>query len=693
MSHDRRTFLELCAGAAGGLLLPACGVPSGEAEALAPLGPTKPPPRDWLRGARLAGLEVSADEPPLELTAALDRLAEEQTSVVELDGGLSHYLTPAKFDAHVAFLGRLAVACHQRGMRAVAYYPALEVLSPGITQGQPDMAKDHPDWVQQGIDGRPNVFVGAQGNVFWVEAGTQSAWMCPTSGYRDYFLGRVAALARTELDGLWLDVPLLSSIVGQWPCTNESCRRQFQQVSGLEAPRVVDWKDPTFRRWVAWRHELIWDFEQAALRAARAINPGFMILSETVTMDNTSATVQALDPASRDDGELIRVWEVDAVSDASSMRQASANDWLSMAAMMRYARGVSGARPSWIFCYGLRPDDAERVAALAVVTGNSPYETQIPRMCTSVGSDYRKQLFGWVAKHRELYTAPHGNSAAVVFSPGSRDFLGRAAGHGLYPSVRNDDPLWWSPDPEDATHELEYVGDYRGCCKALIEAHVPFDVVPSTRLRNLIGRYRLLVVPSPFALADDAIEALVTFVHGGGALVLTGDDGGTMNDLGTERVAPALLRGLELQPAEGGVVSTPRGRGWLLHVGFRMGRDLLQRPMPDLVGAIATLAGAHGARLTLTATEPLVLDLRRRSDGAPIVVMANLAGLGSGGDFSPHDVTFTIDIPIPPRRTAVAVTRAAFGEDDRKIPFQANPGFVTCQVDLRALTALTVEVA
>ena len=77
--------------------------------------------------------------------------------------------------------------------------------------------KDHPDWVQTSIDGKPNKFVGGGGLVFWVDPGEESAWLCPSSPYVDYFNARVALLAKTAIDGLWGDVPLLSDIVGKWP--------------------------------------------------------------------------------------------------------------------------------------------------------------------------------------------------------------------------------------------------------------------------------------------------------------------------------------------------------------------------------------------------------------------------------------------------------------------------------------------
>ena len=67
-------------------------------------------------------------------------------------------------------------------MRCIAYYPTLESLTPDADNVASTMFKDHPDWVQLSMDGMPNTFVGGEGRVFWVDAGVESAWLCPTSG-------------------------------------------------------------------------------------------------------------------------------------------------------------------------------------------------------------------------------------------------------------------------------------------------------------------------------------------------------------------------------------------------------------------------------------------------------------------------------------------------------------------------------
>ncbi len=122
---------------------------------------------------------------------------------------------------------------------------------------------------------------------------------------------------------------------------------------------------------MAWRHRALWEFEQKVLQAAKAARQDFEVIIETVTMDYNAGTVQGLDGACADDGQVFRVWEVDAVSDNTAMREADADDWISMAVMMRHGRGCSAPRPSWIFSYGLKDDDAEQVMALAVIAGKA----------------------------------------------------------------------------------------------------------------------------------------------------------------------------------------------------------------------------------------------------------------------------------------------------------------------------------
>jgi hypothetical protein len=696
----RRQFLQLGAVAAGaGLLLPRCSL-SSPPDTLpgCPLEPEKSfpaPTTDWLYGARVAGMELYLGASTCVMKEALDRLAEEHVSVVEVDAELSAYLTADDFKKQLDLLDQAARGAHLRGMRAVAYYPTLEVLTPDAEKTEHTMSKDHPDWLQKGMDGKLNVFVGGGGRVFWVDPGTESAWMCPTGGYVGYFTERVKGLCGTSLDGLWGDVPLLSDIVGIWPCVGDSCNARFKKETGLDAPTVVAWDDATFRRWIQWRHTMIWQFEQEILKAAKSARQDFEVIIETVTMDYTAGTVQGLDGASQDDGGIYRVWEVDAVSDATAMRGATADDWISMAVMMRYGRGAASPRPTWIFTYGLEEDDAEHVMALAIAGGCCPYETKIPLMNTSVGPNYRTRMYTWLERHPEIFRTESANAAAVLYSSVSRDFLDRASGVGLYTSMNSGDGLWWSTREQDSARDLQYVGDFRGCCKALVHAHVPFDIVTAAHLSgSTLSGYELVVAPSLVALSDQAAGQLDDFVKGGGTLVVTGTDGGQYDAQGALRAAPKIMELFGLSATAIGWTTVAHGSGQVIHAAGRVGRDYFGTDGVALLAEFVKAAKATGPQVTSTAPLAVVFDLRRTSTGALLLLCSNLDGLGSSGlgKYTGRDASFSVSLALSGKTAKkVTLSEPTAGAKDREVAFQHQGGAVTFEVAVHALMLATVE--
>jgi hypothetical protein len=67
---------------------------------------------------------------------------------------------------------------------------------------------------------------------------------------------------------------------------------------------------------------------------------------------------------------------------------------------------------------------------------------------------------------------------------------------------------------------------YRGVYRALAESHIPFDVLPDTRLAEAaadgrLGRYRAIVLPNAAALTDEQVAILDRYVGDGGGLVAT----------------------------------------------------------------------------------------------------------------------------------------------------------------------------
>ena len=137
-----------------------------------PQMPQMPQVSEWVREARIAGVDA---DPSMDMAAVKQILLERKSqnvSVLEVDSGLSNIMTDDQFAAQVTFLDNVAKQAHALGMHAVIYYPSLEVLTPNGESLPHSMYKDHPDWVQRGLGGEPNVFYG--GKEHWVEPGAES---------------------------------------------------------------------------------------------------------------------------------------------------------------------------------------------------------------------------------------------------------------------------------------------------------------------------------------------------------------------------------------------------------------------------------------------------------------------------------------------------------------------------------------
>ena len=535
-----------------------------DGESLVPPQQDQPLPKDtqWTRHALIGGADLWEDFTEAEVATALDTLKAQGVNVAECDSGLSQYLTDAQFENQLNLMRMTVRLAHQRDMKVVWYYPSLEVLTDDAAN-VPSMAKDHPDWLQVGIHGAPNVFVGTQ--EFWVDPGTESAWMCPNHpGYRDYFFGRIRKMAKTGMDGIWPDVPLFMDTAVMWSCANDPCRQQFRDAtrdsahpSGLEVPAEADVTDPVFRRWLNWRHETIDDFLRSLLSAAQAESPNIFVAAETFTVDYLDAMDKGLDGTfQRDIPGFTHMWEIDSVSNSGGMKCARPDDWTSKIAMFKFARGVDHSSPSWAFSYGNEPLDAGLVMAEAFATQTNPYELKTPQMLSTVSPDFRKRWFGWAGQHlHEIYDPKSTAEVAVVYSSASRDYQDdQGDGFGMYATTEimcGPDPEWWSTSDGDAAWSKVHVGDYRGMVKLLTHAHVPFEIVPSQALSaDRLKRTKVLILPAVAAMSDAEVQAVSDWVEAGGTLIATGDNVSMMDEQGAKRAVPGLVKVLDLHAAD-----------------------------------------------------------------------------------------------------------------------------------------------
>lgn len=611
----------------------------------------------WAQSARIGGAAVWADMTPTEVNTLVDRMSAQNVSVIEADSDLSNYLTDTQFEQELVVMRNLATAAHAKGIKVIWYYPGLEVLTPNGTTSASTMYKDHPDWVQIGLNGTDNVFYG--GLVFWVDPGMESAWMAPSSvGYRAYFSNRVKAIAGTGIDGLWLDVPLLNDIGVDWADTSPASKSKFEDETGWTTPGAVNWGDEAWRRWVNWRHSEITDFLIAVRDAANTVAPNFKLFVETVTMDYTAPTKIALDGAAlKDLPGLTQVWELDAISDTNAMRKAKEDDWISLIAMNKFARGASGKNPSWIFTYGKQANDAELVMAEAIAAGNSPYETKIPEMTTTVGEAYRTKMFGWI-KANEAYLpgVRKGPRVAVLYSPASRDYVDQAKGTGLYVTTKSAAQEWWSTDAVDSAYSMQYLAEYRGMVKLLVHNHIPFDVVVNPTAADLAS-YQTVILPDLEATSDEEATLLKEYTSDGGHLIATGPNPGGWDAYGSARSQYALYDVFGIDKSSTLPTSKVQtyGAGEARFFSGLLGKKYFTNAADAATAASSLLTAIHATStpwLTTNAAKKVHVELVQTDDN---LMLHYVNFIGVTGTFSVIPTTVSTTLKIPAGKEAVAV--------------------------------------
>ena len=624
----------------------------------------------WMYSGRIGGTFIYNAMSDADLGALLDQRAAENVSILELDSQLSYYLNDQEFDAEVEFLDKAAEFAQARGMQAVIYYPTFEVLTRNAIDdngviAESTFAKDNPDWVQQGIDGTPNVFYGGQ--EVWVSPGEESAWLSPNSGYRDYFISRVEKLAATDLDGVWLDVPIYLDTGTLWTGAEPAAAADFQAWTiaeglnggaGYTVPSAYSMSNPAFRAWIKWRHVNVADFLNDVRAAAQAINPSFAVIVENFPLDYFDSTAYGLDGSYLPlEDNFFHVWETDSVSNTEAMKWSTPDDFENKLAMLKWGKSVHSDQPSWSFSYGYEPMDARLTMAATVATQNVPFESQTPTMLNTVDSDFRRNWFGYVADHEdELLRADRIPNLAIWYSSATRDFqdYDPSGKFGLYsvttPPIADD--TWWAKRPSDSVVTAKHLGGYRGMSAAMMRMDIPYTIVHGRDDGPLadISDLEMLILPSVGAMSDADAAYIRQYVQNGGIVLATGDLPGTLDERGDIRTQNAITD-IFAFPGEPSARVNQFGDGLAIYrpdiVGTTLfGEQLDANTAADTLSELEKLVRIHVEEpFTLENGEDIFVDRAIAEDGKHLLYLVNYSGLQLPLVQSIRNVTIHYNVP------------------------------------------------
>ena len=643
----------------------------------------------WTGKARIAGVEVYAGMSESDVAAILDRLIAQNVSVVNADSSFSLYTPKDQFDEELEFIKRFVGSAHQRGLRVVWYYPVLRVLTQNGKTGVRSMYQDHPDWVQQGLGQKPSVFYGGDENVHWLDKDMESAWMTIQSPYTEYLIDRLAQIAKAGVDGLWLDAPLLSDIETQWADTNPYAISKFKSDTGLDVPKEENWDDPVWRRWIAWRSEETTQFLKRIAAEIHKIAPMSAVIVENVTIDNNNATLLALDGVTMKAwNDVIQVWEIDAVSDSRAMENAKLDDWIIFILMNKFANAASGVKPSWVFSYGYGIDDAELAQAVALSTGNHPYETRIPEMATTVDDAFRSRSYEWIKTNLpQLFESKSEANIGVLFSRHSRDHMGQGLGSGLYATWQSDDPLWWTTEKQDSIYSQTYLAEYRGIAKWLSQSHIPFDIIVSPD-EDELKHYKFVIAPALTAVSADDFHKLRNYAEGGGQLIITGEAPLSLNAFGDEQLLSSLLGSNLPKPTKTDKVSILKlNDGALTFLKQSVGADYIKNGGKEGVEKLRGLLGKLESPVQVTSNAPIHVELKRHRE----TMLLHLINIPDGSGVSGlKSAAVKIDWHLPESSCQPHISRSSLTEEEKDLDFDRKGDDVrfAVQIDRHAMLQL-----
>ncbi len=375
------------------------------------------------------------------------------------------------------YTGSMISALHRRGVKVITYVNYMNI----------DQRAAHPEWWQRTRNG-DEVY----------EAG----WgvPCPNGPIRDYMRAVVAEVAeRYPTDGFFFDMYGFN----RTGCWCENCREKVVSQVGRPYPMREDWGSETWRRLVDFRYASATETITAIRDAAKAVRPDLVWITHTQPLSPWYRSTNALSPV------------VDDVVHTEISTRWGKGRW------------APGQTAKLLRAYGRGKPRIVCLADLHMYWDKPKGWFYIPYSATQLKLQVASILAhgAWPAPYTEPYPDGRNNPYTVQ---GIREAFAMARTVeaylidsepvkcvALHASQKTQD-FFGRDKPE--SYRLAFDGAY----KALMESHIPFDVITDDQiLEGGLGDYALCVLSNSACTSDAVNEALKTHVASGGALLAT----------------------------------------------------------------------------------------------------------------------------------------------------------------------------
>lgn len=468
-----------------------------------------PAGQNWTNYVRTAGHGLNANN----IDATIKDAIETNLYGIEVDndppGRYDSFLDPTQQLKDLKALAEKAHAIHNK---AFVYIAGLECITPNADKREHTFYKDHPDWVQRDINGKPAKFGG--GDAFWISGGDEDVWISPyATEWRTLFIKQIRQIAETGIDGIFVDVPYwMTHFDGwndSWASFDDYTVEAFRKKTGLNAKKDLklgDYSDANFRKWVAFRIETLTEFMAEIARNAKSVNPNCKIIAEVYPGLGEEAVRVGADVY-----DMYKVVDVIAHEFSGGGGNASSKNplnWFDRMLGMYTFQAFAEGKASWMLSYSwdtenkINPVEPMKNLALSnVMAGTNHWDAKGHVMSGSNNIETRKIINNWIADNESTFYKPRKTIApiGVYFSPSTRNY---------YPEA--------------------FMESYQGIMKMMLQGHIEFQIISPRTLKDFKGK--TLILPDVKCISADEVSQLSNFLDKNGRVILTGETGKLNNE-------------------------------------------------------------------------------------------------------------------------------------------------------------------
>jgi hypothetical protein len=458
--------------------------------------------QNWTHKVRIAGNPLSSKS----IESIIEKAVQSNVYGIEVDnditGRYESFLDPEeKLDE----IKRITEEAHKIGNRTFVYIAGLECITANADSKENTFFKDHPDWVQRDINGRPAIF-GAN-DAFWIAEGDEDVWISPyATDWRKIYMQRVREIAATGIDGIYVDIPYWMTHFEGWENTwasfDDYTVQAFKEKTSLDAKREIklgDFDDHAFIEWIKFRIQTLTEFMAEINKNVKEVNPDCKTIAEIYPGISEEAVRVGADVY-----QMYNVVDVIAHEYSEGKYYAAERapvDWINYFIGMQTFRAFADGKASWMLSYSwykndsVKPSEAMKSLFYSqLFSGTNMWDVNGYVMSSTNDMQTRTEVYKWVSEYEDIFYSPRTPLApiGVYFSDYTRNFFSK-----------------------------DFINSYRGIISLLINSHLPYQILTSRTIDN--SSPEILILPDVKVLSDNEIESLASLAKNKTKFIVTGE--------------------------------------------------------------------------------------------------------------------------------------------------------------------------